>query len=63
VLWPVAHLGVGAIMQLYCLARRLAGRMTGRYDIDIHNVVLYGHFTLLMVVLTVGVVAGFPWVA
>ena len=32
-------------MQLYCVARRMAGRMTARYDIDIHNVALYWHFT------------------
>jgi cytochrome c oxidase subunit I+III len=50
-------------MQLYCLARRLAGRMTARYDIDITNVTLYWHFTAIMVVVTVAVIAGFPLVA
>ena len=50
-------------MQLYCVARRLAGRMTARYDIDITNVALYWHFTAITVVVTVAVIAGFPLVA
>ena len=29
---------LGVVMQLYCVARRLAGRMTARHDIDIGNV-------------------------
>lgn len=63
VLWCVVHVGVGLIMQLYCVARRLAGRMTARHDIDITNVVLYWHFTALTVGVTVLVIAGFPLVA
>jgi hypothetical protein len=43
--------------------RRLAGRMTARYDIDITNVALYWHFTALTAVITVAVIAGFPLVA
>jgi len=54
---------VGVIMQLYCVARRLAGRMTARHDIDIANVTLYWHFTAVTVLVTVAVVAGFPLVA
>jgi cytochrome c oxidase subunit I+III len=61
--WTAAHVAVGVIMLTYCLARRLAGRMTPRYDIDIHNVALYWHFCLLTVIVTVAVVAGFPLVA
>ena len=57
------HAGTGVIMQLYCLARRAAGRMTARYDIDIHNVALFWHFVALTAVVTVAVIAGFPWVA
>ena len=63
VIWTAVHVAVGLIMQLYCLARRLAGRMTARYDIDIRNVALYWHFTALTVVITVAVIAGFPLVA
>jgi cytochrome c oxidase subunit I+III len=63
VLWAVVHVALGLVMQLYCLARRLAGRMTARYDIDITNVTLYWHFTAIMVIVTVAVIAGFPLVA
>ena len=60
IVWTVVHIGVGTIMQLYCMARRLAARMTPRHDQDIVNVTLYWHFVALTVVMTVGVVAGFP---
>jgi cytochrome c oxidase subunit I+III len=63
VLWTVVHLAVGLVMLLYCVARRMAGRVTARYDIDICNVTLYWHFLAITVVLTVGVISGFPLVA
>ena len=63
VLWTAAQLGVGSIMQLYCIARRWANRMTARYDIDIHNVALYWHFTAFTAVIAVAVIAGFPLAA
>jgi cytochrome c oxidase subunit I+III len=63
VIWTAGHVVVGVIMQLYCMARRLAGRMTARYDIDISNVALYWHFAALTAVVTVAVIAGFPLVA
>jgi cytochrome c oxidase subunit I+III len=63
VIWTVLHVALGLIMQLYCVARRLAGRMTARHDIDISNVALYWHFAALMAVVTVAVIAGFPLVA
>jgi cytochrome c oxidase subunit I+III len=63
VIWSAIQVVVGLIMQLYCIARRMAGRMTARYDIDISNVTLYWHFTALTVVITVAVIAGFPLVA
>jgi cytochrome c oxidase subunit I+III len=63
VIWAVVHIALGLVMQFYCLARRLAGRMTARYDIDITNVTLYWHFTAIMVIVTVAVIAGFPLVA
>ena len=61
-IWTALHAGVGAIMHSYCLARRVAGRMTARYDIDINNVVLFWHFVALTVFITVAVIAGFPLV-
>jgi cytochrome c oxidase subunit I+III len=63
VIWSAAHIGVGVIMQLYCLARRLAGRMTARHDMDIVNVTVYWHFVAVTVAITVAVIAGFPLVA
>jgi cytochrome c oxidase subunit I+III len=62
-IWTVLHLGFGLIMQLYCAARRVAGRMTARHDIDIANVALFWHFVLLTASVTVLVIAGFPLVA
>lgn len=61
--WAALHAAVGVVMQLYCLARSLAGRLTRDRDIDIHNTVLYWHFAALTVVVTVAVVALFPLAA
>ncbi len=61
--WTVLHVILGIIMQVYCLARRAAGKMTDRWDADIVNVSLYWHFLALTVVMTVGVIAGFPSVS
>ena len=62
VLWTVFHIVVGLIMHLYCVARRVAGRMTARHDIEITNVALYWHFTAFTAVVTAAVIAGFPLV-
>lgn len=61
--WTVLHVILGVIMQLYCLARRAAGKMTNQWDADIVNISLYWHFLALTVVMTVGVIAGFPSVS
>jgi cytochrome c oxidase subunit I+III len=61
--WAALHVALGIVMQLYCVARRVAGRMTARHDIDITNVALYWHFVALTVLVTTGVIAGFPLVA
>lgn len=63
ILWTSFHLALGAIMQLYCLARRSFGRMTSEFDADIVNVTLYWHFMLLTGLITVAVIAGFPLVS
>lgn len=60
VLWCIFHVLLGNLMQLYCMARRLRGKMTSQYDADMTNVTLYWHFTLLTVLITVGVISGFP---
>jgi cytochrome c oxidase subunit I+III len=61
VLWSAVHIAVGIVMQLYVAARRLAGRMDARHDIDISNVTLYWHFTGVTIVATIAVLVGFPW--
>ncbi len=61
-IWTCLHLLLGTVMQLYCIARRLARRMTARHDIDICNVTLYWHFAAITAAITVGVIAGFPLV-
>ena len=58
--WTALHALVGALMQAYCLARRAAGRMTARHDIDIRNVALFWHFVALTALVTAGVIGGFP---
>jgi cytochrome c oxidase subunit I+III len=62
VIWTVLHVVVGIIMQLYCLARRIARRMTARHDMEMGNLKLYWHFLALTVAITVLVIAGFPLV-
>jgi cytochrome c oxidase subunit I+III len=61
--WMALHALLGGIMHLYCIARRAAGRLTPRHDIDIANVALYWHFVAIMAVVTAAVIAGFPLVA
>ncbi len=63
VIWTALNAAVGVIMQLYCIARRLAGRMSAVHDIDIANVALYWHFVAITAVITVAVIAYFPLVA
>jgi cytochrome c oxidase subunit I+III len=62
-IWATLHAGAGIIMQLYCLARGLAGRLTPAHDIDICNVTLFWHFVAATALVTVAVVALFPMVA
>jgi cytochrome c oxidase subunit I+III len=61
--WTAVHAAVGVIMQLYCVARRLAGQMSAAHDIDVCNVALCWHFIVLTAAITVAVIAGFPLVA
>jgi cytochrome c oxidase subunit I+III len=62
-IWSALHIAVGLVMHLYCAARRAAGRMTARYDMDIVNVTLYWHFAAATVAITLAIIAGFPYVA
>ncbi|MCO8120883.1 cytochrome c oxidase subunit I [Stieleria sp. TO1_6] len=63
ILWTVVHLLVGVVMQLYCIARRAAGKMTHRFNADIINVTLYWHFMVLTTGITALTIALFPLVA
>ncbi|MET3577310.1 cytochrome c oxidase subunit I+III [Mesorhizobium robiniae] len=60
VLWVLAHAAVGTVMQAYCLARSLAGRLTQKHDMDLSNVVLYWHFLLIAAVITFTIIGLFP---
>jgi cytochrome c oxidase subunit I+III len=60
VVWVVAHLLVGMIMQGYCLARSIFNRTTPAYDADLWNVTLYWHFVGFSGLLTALVIGGFP---
>jgi cytochrome c oxidase subunit I+III len=62
-IWAVLHVGVGILMLLYCVARRLTGNLTAKYDADLANTTLYWHFAILTTVITVAVIAGFPLLA
>ncbi|MGR3571828.1 cytochrome c oxidase subunit I [Brevirhabdus sp.] len=61
-IWTLAHIGVGIIMQGYCLAGSLAGKMTPKYDADLANSTLFWHFLCLTGVVTGAVTGLAPWV-
>ncbi|MER8978275.1 cytochrome c oxidase subunit I [Mesorhizobium sp. M0140] len=60
VIWALAHAAVGSVMQLYCLARSFAGRLTREHDMELHNVALYWHFMAITAVITFAVIGLFP---
>jgi cytochrome c oxidase subunit I+III len=59
-IWAAVHGAVGILMQLYCVARSIAGRLTPRYDMELHNVALYWHFMLVTALITFSVIGLFP---
>jgi cytochrome c oxidase subunit I+III len=62
ILWLAAHVAVGSVMQAYCIARSMAGKLTGKWDIEIRNVSLYWHFLAFTAAATTAVIALFPLV-
>ena len=60
VIWLVGHLALGAVMQGYCLAGSLFGKMTPTHDADLHNVTLYWHFAALTALVTAAVLGVAP---
>jgi cytochrome c oxidase subunit I len=61
VVWIVAHLATGVLMQGYCFARSLYGKMTRTHDADLWNVTLYWHFAGFSGLLCALVIGGFPY--
>ena len=61
-IWIAAHSIVGLIMQLYCLAGSVAGKLTPRYDADIWNVTLFWHFHVLSALVACAVMGLAPLV-
>ncbi|MCO6383336.1 cytochrome c oxidase subunit I [Oceanicola sp. 502str15] len=55
--WLVAHVAAGVVMQGYCLAGSLFGKLTHKYDADLRNVTLFWHFIALKA-LVVGAILG-----
>ncbi|AJE49057.1 cytochrome c oxidase subunit I [Celeribacter indicus] len=54
--WIVAHSIAGFVMQIYCLAGSLTGKLTPRYDADLWNISLYWHFFLISALVTCAVI-------
>ncbi len=58
--WLVVHLGAGVLMQGYCLAGSVFGKMTPRHDADLRNVTLYWHFMAVKALVTTAVLGLAP---
>lgn len=58
--WSAAHLLLGMVAALYCLARSLAGRISAEFDGDLWNATLFAHFTVPTVLVTLAVMRLFP---
>jgi cytochrome c oxidase subunit I len=58
--WTVAHILCGVIMQGYCLARSLAGRMRPEFDADLWNTTLFWHFLILTCLATTAMIGLVP---
>jgi cytochrome c oxidase subunit I len=60
VVWFCAHVLLGVIMQGYCLAGSVFGKLTPRYDADLWNTALFWHFKLIMGLVGIAVIALLP---
>ncbi len=58
--WTAVHVSAGCIMQLYCLAGSLFGKLTPDYDADLWNVSLYWNFMAVTVLVSAAVVDLLP---
>ena len=62
-LWIAAHAALGVVMQLYALARSIAGHLTPVHDNDVRNITVYHHFLAFAAVITFVVIGFFPRLA
>ena len=60
VIWTGAHVLVGVLMQAYCLAGTIFGKIDRDHDADLWNVSLYWHFHVLTVLVTAAVIGLAP---
>ncbi|SIO00364.1 cytochrome c oxidase subunit I [Vannielia litorea] len=60
--WLVAHVGAGVVMQGYCLAGSFFGKLTPKYDADLRNVTLFWHFIALKALVVSAVLGLAPMV-
>lgn len=60
VIWTGVHVLVGVVMQGYCLAGTLFGKIDRDHDADLWNVSLYWHFHILTVLVTAAVIGLAP---
>jgi len=61
VIWVLAHLATGLLMQGYGFARLQYGKTTPTHDADLWNITLFWHFAAFSGVLTAIVIGGFPY--
>ncbi len=59
-IWLCVHVGAGVIMQCYCLAGSVLGKLTPRHDADLWNVTLFWHFMALTTLVTAAVLGLAP---
>jgi cytochrome c oxidase subunit I+III len=55
-LYHLLHVGLALVMGFYVLARYWAGRLRPKRDIDLRNVALFWHFTVLMGLVALAVI-------
>ena len=58
--WTAVHTIPGVIMQLYCLAGTIFGKVLPTYDAPIWNTVLYWHFLLVTALVSAFVIGALP---
>ncbi|WP_149755236.1 cytochrome c oxidase subunit I [Roseivivax sediminis] len=60
VVWTCAHVAAGVVMQGYCLAGTIFGKLTPRYDADLWNTTLFWHFLVVSCLITAAMIGILP---